>query len=55
MTDSNAPLTPHQPRELCNLEKFYKPKPGDQGNIAGIRWLSGKSLVPKQVGHGFDT
>jgi hypothetical protein len=34
MTDTNAPLTPHLPNELCNLETFYNPKPGDQGNIA---------------------
>jgi hypothetical protein len=35
MNDTNAPLTPRLPRELCNLETFYNPtKPGDQGNIA---------------------
>jgi hypothetical protein len=34
MHDANAPLTPRQPRELCNLETFYNPKPGDQGNVA---------------------
>jgi hypothetical protein len=32
--DDNAPLTPSLPRELRNLETFYNPKPGDQGNIA---------------------
>jgi hypothetical protein len=34
MTDTNALLTPRLPRELSNLETFYNPKPGDQGNIA---------------------
>jgi hypothetical protein len=34
MTDTNAPLTPCLPYELCNMETFYNPKPGDQGNIA---------------------
>jgi hypothetical protein len=34
MTDTNAPLTPCLPCELCNLETFYNPKPGDKGNIA---------------------
>jgi hypothetical protein len=34
MTDTNAPLTPCLPHELCNLETFYNPKPGDQTNIA---------------------
>jgi hypothetical protein len=34
MTDTNAPLTPRLPCELCNLETFYNPKQGDQGNIA---------------------
>jgi hypothetical protein len=34
MTDTNAPLTPRLPCELCNLETFYNPKPGDKGNIA---------------------
>jgi hypothetical protein len=34
MSDTNAPLTPRLPRELCNLETFYNPKPGDKGNIA---------------------
>jgi hypothetical protein len=34
MTETNDPLTPRLPRELRNLETFYNPKPGDQGNIA---------------------
>jgi hypothetical protein len=34
MTDNNAPLTPRLPRELCNLETFYNPKPGGKGNFA---------------------
>jgi Reverse transcriptase (RNA-dependent DNA polymerase) len=34
MSDTNAPLTPSLPCELQNLETFYNPKPGDQGNIA---------------------
>jgi hypothetical protein len=34
MHDTNAPLTPHLPRELRNLETFYNPKPGDNSNIA---------------------
>jgi hypothetical protein len=34
MRDTNAPLTPRLPRELCNLETFYNPKPGDKSNIA---------------------
>jgi hypothetical protein len=34
MTDTNAPLIPRLPSELHNLETFYNPKPGDQGNIA---------------------
>jgi hypothetical protein len=34
MTDPNASLTPHLPRELRNSETFYNPKPGDKGNFA---------------------
>jgi hypothetical protein len=34
MTDTNSPLTSRLPCELCNLERFYNPKPGDQGSIA---------------------
>jgi hypothetical protein len=34
MNDTNATLTPRLPSELRNLETFYNPKPGDQGNIA---------------------
>jgi hypothetical protein len=34
MHDTNAPLTPRLPRELCNLETFYNPKPGDKSHIA---------------------
>jgi hypothetical protein len=34
MHDTNAPLTPHLPRELRNLETFYTPKQGDKSNIA---------------------
>jgi hypothetical protein len=34
MTDTNARFTPRLPRELCNLETFYNPKPGSKHNIA---------------------
>jgi Reverse transcriptase (RNA-dependent DNA polymerase) len=34
INDTNAPLTPRLPRELCNLETFYNQKPGDRSNIA---------------------
>jgi hypothetical protein len=34
MTDTHAPFAPCLPRELCNLESFHNPKPGDQHNIA---------------------
>jgi hypothetical protein len=36
MTDNHAPLTPCLPHEIGNLETFYNPKPGDQGNIAPL-------------------
>jgi hypothetical protein len=43
MNDINAPLTPRLTREFHNLETFYNPKPGEQGNIALLTHSNNKN------------